>query len=1182
MTRYPMARHSLQHQKLYARYYRPLGFVLLLFFGAITSSNATYSPIVGCASGTAFTDPAPANQRLTSLKLRTSTWIDALQGITANGSLPNRGGTGGTEINVTWPSNEYLVRIYGSYNSAYVGQISLVTNTGRVLGPYGAPKYPTKKVITGYYLFFFPIYSTVPDYSTFDYSVPAGQMMVGFLGRASHLVNALGVIYGSIVPSTAVKCANENGTCALPAGATATIYYGANGKFFLKSGLTGNVACNNTTFGDPVSGVGKTCAYALTGTAATANDNLIVNGSFEVATGYYPTINGWKGLNDTLEINTPASYGVSGATGNQVVELDANIGGSPTGFYQDITTQANQTYVLSADIGLRAGTPLATNSVEVWWRNQLIATVEPSATALTNYKLNVVGSGGADRLEFREQAGDDNGLGGIIDNVKLIKATATNPTPPPTASPAPDLTVSLAQPAPALKATAMSEVELTVSNKGTGAAAAPINVSLNLPTNISAPLKFTRGAEHWVCKTTNQLVSCSFDLSIAQGANSIVRIPVTPAANTLGTTPTPFAASVAVALGETVLNNNGPFNMSPTTAVAALNLSVLPDPLGIYSRSLLDATTIAKYVLPMPNLLAPVYKHIPNTVAGADSYTLDIQKVKAQVLPPGFPATDVFAYGDPARPDSFSYPAHTIEARSTNAAVNTRGLGKPTKVQYKNTSSATEHVLDSIDPTIGTSSIVDRSITGAKSISKTNLREEIRTVTHLHGAKRINQQSNGHPESWSSPAGQTGVAAGANNRTVPFNASPFDYSNDQEAALLWYHDLTLGLARLNVYAGLAGLYVVRDDNESTMITNNQLPSGAYEVPLILQDRMFRADGSFAYPDIDVGGAPSPSWVKEFYGDVMVVNGVAWPYFQVEPRKYRLRVLNASNLRTYKLALENSANTTATLNFQVIGTDGGFLNAPVTTNNLIVAPGERYDIIVDFAALNGANITLKNSAGTSFASSSVTGGEVAPVAGLHDQLMQFRVNIPLSNTANSTTPTSLRAPIVDLVPSFTNARTVSISELIDFDTNRVQLLLGTAIQGPKLWTDLATETATNGTVETWEIYNNTPNTHAIHLHAGQFQIVDRQAFNAFLDVNGELTNITFPSAAVPASALEKGWKDTVIAYPSPTNNPGTVDGQTANGMVTRIRMKFENVGDFLWHSSMLEYMDNEMQRPLIVQ
>jgi spore coat protein A, manganese oxidase len=764
----------------------------------------------------------------------------------------------------------------------------------------------------------------------------------------------------------------------------------------------------------------------------------------------------------------------------------------------------------------------------------------------------------------------------------------------------PDLSVAINQPAPALKAPAMSQVQVRVNNLG-GTTPAPINLSFTLPANVSAPLKFSRIGEHWLCKTVGQIVSCSFDQPLAAGLNTRLRIPVIP--NLSGVLATPFQASVAPVTGETNIANNSA-TMAVTTAVTTWVGTGVVDASQSYTNPVLSPMKIrnAAYSLPLPNPLAPSYTHTPNTVIapGADSYTLDIKKVKAQILPPGFPATDVFVYGDPAHPDTFTYPAHSIVARSTHVS-NTSGLGKPTKVQYLNTLTATTHLLP-----------VDHSIMGA---SGSATEPDIRSVGHLHGASPINENSDGYPEAWHSPTGVNGTPMSA-NPPVAYNSNPFDYLNRQEATMLWYHDHSLGLTRLNMYSGLAGLYVLRDDNEMAMINSNKLPSGLYEVPLVLQDRMFNVDGSLAYPDItpiaatattaatSIGSLAAPSMVPEFFGDVMVVNGVAWPYLQVEPRKYRFRVLNASNARFYTLSLV--AGTTA-VPMTVIGTEGGFRNAPLpNVNTLTIGPAERYDIIVDFStpALLGKNITLKNSALVPYPN----GGGTAIIPKLHDQLMQFRVNLPLTAAMPAVTlPASLRTAVipalvqtdplaptnkvllgetVDLTRTVGAVDPVTNAIVMDPDNPTQQLMLGrikptlgTPTAGFLGWMDPATETPFANTVETWELFNTSLDAHPVHIHDGLFQVVNSQEFTATLGANGAISNIVPFGPVTLALTTENGWKETVIALPSATL---PIDGATTiTGKVTRIRMKFEGGGQFVWHCHITEHEDNDMMRPMKV-
>ncbi|MEQ1531703.1 MAG: hypothetical protein ABL925_20515, partial [Methylococcales bacterium] len=289
-----------------------------------------------------------------------------------------------------------------------------------------------------------------------------------------------------------------------------------------------------------------------------------------------------------------------------------------------------------------------TSSIAQNSTDTLALTVKPTVAGTYNFSMAISGGGSA--------------------SVNTNTASTTVST-------VPDLAVSIAQPAPALLETALSEIPITVTNLGNMATSSPITLNATLPANITAPPKFARNADAWICLTQNAVVTCTHNKTLAAGASSTLRIPVRSAANTAGFIPSPFEALVSQVTGEINTSNNTAPAMTPTTPVAKLALTSITDPL--YSAPILDPASIPKYALPLPNALASFFQHSPNTKAypGTDFYTLDIKQIKTHILPPGFPATDVFAYGDPARPDTFSYPAHTITARSTDPASHAAGLG---------------------------------------------------------------------------------------------------------------------------------------------------------------------------------------------------------------------------------------------------------------------------------------------------------------------------------------------------------------------------------------------------------------------------------------------------------------------------------------------------------------------------
>ena len=294
-------------------------------------------------------------------------------------------------------------------------------------------------------------------------------------------------------------------------------------------------------------------------------------------------------------------------------------------------------------------------------------------------------------------------------------------------------------------------------------------------------------------------------------------------------------------------------------------------------------------------------------------------------------------------------------------------------------------------------------------------------MAHQHGG-RTDSDYDGLPEQWFTPSGATG------NYYV---SDTYVYDLNQEAATLWYHDHGLGITRLNVYAGLAGFWFLRDDNEENLINNDRIPVGDFETEIVIQDRMFWPDGRLAYPDTPWVSVPGfdpwtggPSHQPEFFGQVILVNGKAWPFHNVEPRQYRFRMLNGSDSRFYILDIK-TASGIAGPNFWVIGNDTGLLNAPIPVNKLTIGPGERYDVVVDFSgtldgvpgAFAGQQLTVRNNGRSPFPK----GMTVDPK--LDGTIMAFNVGTttsggvitPLTATTNLRPLSGLIAPLTQLYP-----------------------------------------------------------------------------------------------------------------------------------------------------------------------
>ena len=473
----------------------------------------------------------------------------------------------------------------------------------------------------------------------------------------------------------------------------------------------------------------------------------------------------------------------------------------------------------------------------------------------------------------------------------------------------------------------------------------------------------------------------------------------------------------------------------------------------------------------------------------------------------------------------------------------------------------------------------------------------IPTVVHLHGG-HTESASDGLPEAW--------FTQGFNKMGAQFKKQKYTYHNDQEAATLWYHDHALGITRLNVNAGLAGFYLLRDPVEDMLNTNDVLPSGPYEIEIVIQDRMFTQEGDFfwpafngdpAYDDFITGEdvtLPSdefpdnggPTALAEFFGDFILVNGAPWPNLDVEPRKYRFRLLNGSDSRFYVLKFDDDTP------FLQIGTDDGLIASATELEQLVIAPGERYDVVVDFTGrVEGSQIIMQNFGpdepfkgfNDDGSISDGEGGVVPPAnPATTGQVMRFSVNQPLDQAvlnAGVINGTRLRDDIV-----LHNTTGVPTRQLVLFEGTdefgRLQPLLGTMNEGSLAWFEPITENPMLGAVEVWEVYNATADAHPIHLHLVSFQIINRESYLGLTDPKdqpqhdgslgegGKLnaSTITLGNDAVGPETHENGWKDTFIVPP---------------GKVGRVVAKFDRPGRYVWHCHILSHEDHEMMRPFYV-
>lgn len=607
----------------------------------------------------------------------------------------------------------------------------------------------------------------------------------------------------------------------------------------------------------------------------------------------------------------------------------------------------------------------------------------------------------------------------------------------------------------------------------------------------------------------------------------------------------------------------------------------------------LDPQTIPKYVEPL--VIPPPMPKSPSPAGFAgDYYEISVRQFKQQVLPAGMPRTTVWSYGSETNlAGTLNYPAFTIEAevdkpvrvKWINGLVNARG-------NFLHHLLPVDQTLHWANPKAGPGNQDSRGNNAAL------YQGPVPIITHLHGGVN-KQQFDGFPEAWYLPDARNIPAGFATTgsffdyfKNLSSNtlggqwgagAAVFEYDNQQAATTLWFHDHTLGMTRLNVYAGPAGFYLLRGGDFDADLGYN--PPGfdaglITEIPIVIQDRSFNRNGSLFYPAhrkffdgfngpfIPASDVP-PRWNPEAFFNTMVVNGKTWPVLNVEPRRYRIRFLNGCNSRflILKLVKDPLATRPATevLSFVQIGVDGGFLPEPVSQGQLLMGPAERADVIIDFTDKNNETFYLINEGpdepfggGTPNTDFAVADPDTT------GQVLKIVVGNSITGTETGIIPTDLPDPPV--LGEVTNTRQVSLNELtseLPFG-GPIAALLGTVdftdpfnpMGVPLMWADHITENPEEGGVEVWEIYNFTEDAHPIHIHDVQFEIVSREPIGGGTSVAGQ--NTPLPG--------ETGRKDTVIAFP---------------GEITRVKAVYDIGGLFVWHCHILEHEDNEMMRPYLI-
>jgi spore coat protein A, manganese oxidase len=389
------------------------------------------------------------------------------------------------------------------------------------------------------------------------------------------------------------------------------------------------------------------------------------------------------------------------------------------------------------------------------------------------------------------------------------------------------------------------------------------------------------------------------------------------------------------------------------------------------------------------------------------------------------------------------------------------------------------------------------------------------TVVHLHGG-HTPAAHDGWPLDLVLPVGDTGDWSGHHGMVgdLAVGEREHRYPNDQRAATLWYHDHRMDFTGPAVYRGLSGFHIVRDDVEDAL----PLPRGERELPLMICDRAFAADGSFAYPGLDQGMRSLPGveddWMEGVLGDVVLVNGAPWPVHEVDAARYRLRLLNVSNARRYRLALTVPGGPDVP--FVQIGSDGGLLAEPVEHKAIEIASGERFDVVVDFSVLPvGTEVTVVN------------GLDSGPAG----QVMRFRVVRAARD--DSRVPDRL-AEVEPLVPP-----DGAPQRTFRFSRGAVGDHKGWTINGTSFDPNTSLADVPLGETEVWRFVTDVH--HPVHLHLDPFQVLRR--------------------GSEGPGRYDVGWKDTVDVRPAE---------------VVDVAVRFsDHAGRFVFHCHNLEHEDMAM-------
>lgn len=488
------------------------------------------------------------------------------------------------------------------------------------------------------------------------------------------------------------------------------------------------------------------------------------------------------------------------------------------------------------------------------------------------------------------------------------------------------------------------------------------------------------------------------------------------------------------------------------------------------------------------------------------------------------PASTVFAYGESA--EVATVPGPSIVAMS----------GVKTYVRWEN-------------------HLPDRHIFAIdKTLEAASPKKGVPTVVHLHGSVS-EPQSDGNGRSW--------FTRNFHEKGDKWKKAVYVYYNARSTGNMWYHDHALGYTRLNLLAGLVGAYKVINPK---MEGKFGLPRKRFDRQLVVMDKSFTKSGYIHITSTGNNPDIHPEWQPEYFGNVIIVNGKAWPYMKVQKRKYRFRIINASNARFYRFALDDGTN------FTQIGADSFYLEAPVTLKSVLVAPSEIVDVVIDFSKAKNNTVILTNDAAYPFPDGDMPderSGKVMKFL-MKDKYVEDKACIPdqLEPIQKLTEKDAVRSRNIVLY-EFDSASGEPTHLLINFVN----------------FSSPITEYPKHGTTETWYIVNLTPDNHPIHIHVAAFQVLRQQ----------KLKNTdALAACAVEHKGIEACHIDQYAdgpPTPPPENEAGWKNVFKMQPLyVTTILVRFSLTDSqpfpfdpsadpgYAYHCHILDHEDNTMMRP----